>query len=112
VAAADLDADRADPAVPGRAGLDPRRAAAAERDRAGEGRRLPPLAQGAGPVDGPPVAVRRVRRAVVRGDLRPAVHFTGRACAPARLPPLQDDQVPAAGRAPETGQASAVRLVP
>ena len=78
LAPADLDAHRADPAVPAGRGQRAGVAAAAAGHRPGGGAAVLRLASRAGPVAGPAVPVQRVRGALVRGHLPAAVPLAGR----------------------------------
>src|SRR5271165_1996367 len=78
LAAAHLHAYRARAALPARARLHTGVRAAAGGLRPGRGPAVLRVARRARALAGPPRAVQRVRRALVRGDLPAAVHLAGR----------------------------------
>ena len=108
VAAAHLHADRADPAVPARARLDPRFGAAAAGDRPRRGAAVLHLASRSRALAEPPRAVQRVRRALVRGDLPAALRLAGRVRGAADLPARRLGKDAAAARTAEPGAAAAL----
>ncbi len=107
LAAAHLDAHRADPAVPARPGQRARVGAAAGGHR--PGRRSPSTtrAPGAGADPDQAVAVQRLRRALVRGHLPAAVPLPGRLRAAAHVPAGRLGPAAAAARAAQPGPAAA-----
>ena len=112
VAAAHLHADRAHPALPARARLDPRLDPAAAGQRPGVGDAVLHVAPGARAVAEPPRAVQRVRRALVRGDLHPALRLAGRVRRAADVQAGRLGADAAAAGAEEPGAAAAVGDLP
>ena len=112
VAAAHLHADRAHPALPARARLGARLHPAAGGRRPGVGDAVLHVAPGPRAVAEPPRAVQRVRRALVRGDLHPALRLAGRVRRAADVQAGRLGQDAAAAGAEEPGAAAAVGDVP
>ncbi len=112
LAAADLDADRADPAVPAGRRQRARIGAAAGGHRPGGGHPVLHRPPGAGPDPEPAVAVQRVRRALVRGHLPAAVPVPGGLRAAPDLPAGRVGPAAAAAGAAAPGPAADVGQLP